>query len=149
MADVDYGRSSQKVRANSGAHSGRRYAGDVVTEKCGHFARFLVGNALELAALGEQFDTVMDCGLFHVFDDEDRVRFVESLKAVMPPGGRYYMLCASDRLPGDVGPRRVSQAEIRASFSEGWRVDSIEPAHIEVVMLPEALYAWRATITRV
>src|SRR5437588_7457777 len=79
-------------------------------------ARFLVGNALELAAHGEQFDTVLDCGLFHVFDDDDRVRFVESLRAVMPTGGRYYLLCVSDRQPGEMGPRRVSQDEVRASF---------------------------------
>src|SRR5271165_4144493 len=38
-------------------------------------ARFQVGDALELAALGEQFDTVLDCGLFHVFDDGDRRLF--------------------------------------------------------------------------
>src|SRR5438876_6700630 len=31
-------------------------------------ARFLVWDALELAALGELFDTVLDCGLFHILD---------------------------------------------------------------------------------
>src|SRR5437870_13811454 len=39
--------------------------------------RFLVGNALELASLGQQFDTVLDSGLFHIFDDDDRPRFVD------------------------------------------------------------------------
>ena len=28
-------------------------------------AHFIVGNALELKKLGRQFDTVIDCGLFH------------------------------------------------------------------------------------
>ena len=32
-------------------------------------ARFTVHDALDLAALGEQFDTVIDVGLFHVFSD--------------------------------------------------------------------------------
>jgi cyclopropane fatty-acyl-phospholipid synthase-like methyltransferase len=63
-------------------------------------ARFLLHNALELATLGEQFDTVLDCGLFHVFDDHDRARFVGSLRTAIPSGGRYYMLCFSDRQPG-------------------------------------------------
>src|ERR1700730_1318866 len=49
--------------------------------------RFLVWNALKLAALDEQFDTVLDCGLFHVFDDVDRVQFVDSVGAVVPTGG--------------------------------------------------------------
>ena len=31
-------------------------------------AHFLVGNALELNRLGRQFDTVIDCGLFHIWN---------------------------------------------------------------------------------
>ena len=39
------------------------------------------------------------------------------------------MLCFSELQPGDWGPRRVTEEEIRASFADrGWRVDSIEPA---------------------
>jgi cyclopropane fatty-acyl-phospholipid synthase-like methyltransferase len=111
-------------------------------------ARFLVWNALQLADLGDEFDTVIDSGLFHVFEDEDRYRFVDSLRAVIPTGGRYYMLCFSDRQPGDFGPRRVTQEEIRASFSEGWQVDSLDAAKMDVTFRPEGVFAWRATITR-
>jgi 2-polyprenyl-3-methyl-5-hydroxy-6-metoxy-1,4-benzoquinol methylase len=49
-------------------------------------ARFLVGNVLELAGLGERFDTVLDSGLFHVLEDGDRPAFVDGLRAVIPPG---------------------------------------------------------------
>lgn len=111
-------------------------------------ARFLVWNALQLASLNQQFDTVLDCGLFHVFHDEDRRRFVQSLRTVIPKGGRYHMLCFSDRQPGHLGPRRVTQDEIRASFSEGWRVDSIEAAKIDITVNPNGALAWRAMITR-
>ena len=79
-------------------------------------ARFLVWDALTLPDLGEQFDTVLDSGLFHVFDDDDRGRFVASLHAVMPASARYYLLCFSDLEPGTFGPRRVSQPEIREAF---------------------------------
>src|SRR2546423_7676146 len=37
---------------------------------------FLVRDALTLADWGERFDTVIDSGLFHVFGDEDRRRYV-------------------------------------------------------------------------
>jgi len=111
-------------------------------------ARFLVWDALRLAALGELFDTVLDSGLFHVFQDDDRPRFVDGLRAVVRPGGRYLMLCFSDRQPGAWGPRRVTQAEIRASFGDGWRVDSIEPARFDVTIDPDGALAWLATITR-
>ena len=112
-------------------------------------ARFKVWNALELAALGESFDTVLDCGLFHVFGDDDRVAFVASLAAAIPAGGRYFMLCFSDRQPGEFGPRRISQDEIRSSFSEGWRVDGIEPARLDTRMGFEGILGWLARITRV
>jgi cyclopropane fatty-acyl-phospholipid synthase-like methyltransferase len=111
-------------------------------------ARFLVHDALELASLDEQFDTVLDCGLFHVFNDLDRARFVDSLRAALPRGGGYYMLCFSDSQPGDWGPRRVSQDEIRWAFSDGWAVDSIEPVKMEVKIDPDGVLAWRASITR-
>jgi cyclopropane fatty-acyl-phospholipid synthase-like methyltransferase len=111
-------------------------------------AQFLVWDALRLAALGELFDTVLDSGLFHVFQDDDRPLFVDGLRAVVRPGGRYLMLCFSDRQPGARGPRRVTQAEIRASFRDGWRVDSIEPTRFDVTVDPDGALAWLATITR-
>jgi SAM-dependent methyltransferase len=86
-------------------------------------ARFLVWNAVDLESLGEQFDTVLDSGLFHVFDDDDRARYVDSLRAATAPGGRYHMLCFSDRQPGDWGPRRVAREEIEQSFTDGWRIE--------------------------
>lgn len=111
-------------------------------------ARFMTWNALELGDLGESFDTVVDCGLFHVFEDGDRARFVDALRASMPVGARYYMLCFSDLEPGDWGPRRIQQDEIRTSFSDGWLVEEIEPAEIETTIEPGSVHAWLATIVR-
>src|SRR5947208_10109492 len=107
-------------------------------------ARFLVWDALELGSLGEPFDTVLDCGLFHVFDDEDRRRYVDSLRSAIPSGGRYFMLCFSDRQPGDWGPRRVREGEILESFADGWRIDAIEPATMDITIDPNGVRAWRA-----
>jgi hypothetical protein len=101
-----------------------------------------------LASLGEQFDTVLDCGLFHVFEDEDRPRLVDGLRASLPIGGRYYLLCFSQREPGDWGPRRIREEEIRAAFADGWTVEAIEPARIEITIDPGAAHAWQASILR-
>ena len=111
-------------------------------------ARFVVWDALHLAELGEEFHTVLDCGLFHVFDDDERHRFVSSLAAVVPTGGRYHMLCFSDRQPGDWGPRRVTQEEVRASFARGWTIDSIEPTLIDITIDPAGALAWQVAATR-
>lgn len=111
-------------------------------------ARFLEWNALELAGLCESFDTVIDSAVFHVFDDTDRQRFVDSLAGAISPGGHYFMLCFSEHQPGDWGPRRVTQDEIRASFAQGWHVDSIEAVTMDVMIDPDGVRAWFATITR-
>ncbi len=111
-------------------------------------ARFKVWDALDLPRLGERFNTVLDCGLFHVFDDEQRHRYVSSLRTAIPAGGRHFMLCFSDRQPGDWGPRRVTEDEIRTSFGEGWRVDTIEPAVLDITIDPSGAQAWLSVITR-
>jgi SAM-dependent methyltransferase len=98
----------------------------------GQDAEFLVMDALTLADLDRRFDGVIDSGLFHVFSDEDRARYVAGLAHVTRPGGRLFLLCFSDEEPGAQGPRRVSQREIREAFAEGWEVEEIHPARFEV-----------------
>ncbi len=112
-------------------------------------ARFEVADVLELGQLGQTFDTVVDSGVFHVFDDGDRVRYVASLASVMRPGATCYLMCFSDRQPGDAGPRRVSQDELTAAFRDGWAIDSIsaETFAINFQGRSEA-QAWLAIIQR-
>jgi cyclopropane fatty-acyl-phospholipid synthase-like methyltransferase len=112
-------------------------------------ARFLVWNAVELERLGEQFDTVLDSGLFHVFDDDDRAGYVDSLRAATAPGGGFHMLCFSDRQPGDWGPRRITRDEIEQSFTDGWRIETIEPVVFETNMDPGQVLAWQSEISRI
>jgi cyclopropane fatty-acyl-phospholipid synthase-like methyltransferase len=94
---------------------------------------FLVMDALVLLELPEMFDTVIDSGLFHVFSNEDRRRYIEGLASVLKPGGRLYLLCFSDKEPGTHGPRRISKKELRRAFADGWEIESIEAASFEVV----------------
>ena len=53
-------------------------------------ATFLTKDALRLHEWNEQFDNVIDSGLFHVFTDEDRVKYIRGLKAILKPGGRLF-----------------------------------------------------------
>jgi cyclopropane fatty-acyl-phospholipid synthase-like methyltransferase len=113
--------------------------------------RFEVADALSLGELGLTFDTVIDSGLFHVFDDADRARYVTSLASVLPPGGTCYLMCFSDRQPGTFGPRRVRQEELRTAFSDGWAVTAIVAEAFEVNpgFGAPAAQAWLATIRRI
>ncbi len=101
-------------------------------EQRGLTATFLVMDALALKELPEVFDSAIDSGLFHVFSDDDRRRYVEGLASVLKPGGRLFLLCFSDAEPGDQGPRRVSRQEIEDAFAEGWMIESVEPSRYEV-----------------
>jgi cyclopropane fatty-acyl-phospholipid synthase-like methyltransferase len=115
-------------------------------------ARFEVADVLSLGQLGLTFDTVIDSGVFHVFDDTDRARYVTSLASVLEPGGTCYLMCFSDRQPGDVGPRRVRQDELRSAFRDGWNVSEIVPEEFHVNPGPwfgtTTTQAWLATIRR-
>lgn len=98
----------------------------------GLVATFRVMDALTLKELPEVFDNAIDSGLFHVFSDEDRRRYVAGLASVLRSGGRLFLLCFSDAEPGNQGPRRVSRKEIEDAFANGWVIESIEPSRYEV-----------------
>ena len=96
-------------------------------EERGLTATFLVMDALALKELPEVFDSVIDSGLFHVFSDDERRRYVEGLASVLKPGGRLFLLCFSDAEPGDQGPRRVSRKEIENALAQGSSSPSSHP----------------------
>jgi SAM-dependent methyltransferase len=112
--------------------------------------RFEVADALDLGQLGLAVDTVIDSGVFHVFDDEDRARYVESLAVALRSGGRCYLMCFSDQQPGDWGPRRVRADELRGAFRDGWAVESIlaDAFEINPINGTTRAQAWLAVIRR-
>ncbi len=114
----------------------------------GRTARFLQWDARKLADLGELFDTVLDCGLFHIFDDDDRAAYVAGVHSVLPPGGRFFLLCFSDRQPGDQGPRRITENDIDSTFAQGWRIDSTEPTTLASPTDPDGIHGWLVALTR-
>jgi SAM-dependent methyltransferase len=95
-------------------------------------AGFQVFDALRVDTLGEVFDTVVDSGLFHVFDDAARARYVAAIHTVLRPGGHLHLMCFSDRQPGDWGPRRVTEGELRAALGDGWRIASLAPDRFDI-----------------
>lgn len=110
---------------------------------------FQVWDALHLEGLRRRFDTLLDVGLFHIFSDAERLRYVSSLSAGLRPRGVYHMLCFSDAEPLDWGgPRRITQEEIREAFQEGWRVEAIRPARFESHFHADGGKAWLASVVR-
>ncbi|MCA9095252.1 MAG: class I SAM-dependent methyltransferase [Planctomycetaceae bacterium] len=121
---------------------------------------FLCTNALSLTEYSMVFDVVIDSGLFHVFEDDDRRRYVQVLASVLKPGGELFLLCFSDEEPGTHGPRRVSRSELETAFGSDWKIESILPARFEVrpedqqtpperTLSPGGPKAWFAKISKI
>jgi ubiquinone/menaquinone biosynthesis C-methylase UbiE len=123
----------------------RRKAGDREIE-----AEFAAADALALERLGRRFRTVLDCGLFHTFDGDERPRYVASLASVTEHGGTLYVLCFRDDGSPETGPHPVSQDELRAAFSPsaGWTVAAIEPDRAQTRHHAAGAPAWLTTIRR-
>ncbi|HEU4897999.1 MAG TPA: class I SAM-dependent methyltransferase [Actinomycetota bacterium] len=111
---------------------------------------FVLADAFQLERLGRRFATVLDCGLFHTFDGDERPAYVASLASVTERDGTLYVLCFSDDGP-DPGPHPVSREELRAAFnpSTGWEVTAIEPDRIQTRYHDHGAAAWLATIRRI
>jgi SAM-dependent methyltransferase len=94
-------------------------------------AEFLLKDATTLGTWDQKFACAIDCGLYHCLSDDDQRRYVRGLAHVVEPGGRLYLMCFSDAEPGTEGPRRVTRQELYDAFSDGWKVESVQPIRIE------------------
>jgi 2-polyprenyl-3-methyl-5-hydroxy-6-metoxy-1,4-benzoquinol methylase len=113
-------------------------------------AEFELADALHLERLDRTFDTVLDCGLLHTFDGEERRAYVASLAAVTEPGATLFVLCFRPGTPETEGPHPVTEPEIRAALAPeaGWRLIELEESIIEVTFAPGQFPAWLLTATR-
>jgi SAM-dependent methyltransferase len=98
----------------------------------------------------EKFDTVTDVGFFHSLSDEHRAVWVPRLAALLAPGGSHVMLCFSDKVPGTFGPRRISEGELRATFTPeaGFSELVVEPAKLDANAGPGEVDAWLVRAVR-
>jgi SAM-dependent methyltransferase len=117
---------------------------------CGIKVEFALADAFQLERLGRRFDTVLDCGLFHTFDGDERPRYAASLASVTEHDGTLYVLCFSNDGP-DIGPHPISQEELRAAFrpGNGWNVAAVELDRIQTRFHDNSAPAWLATIKRI
>ena len=90
---------------------------------------------------------MLDCGLFHTFDVDERPAYVTSLAAVTERDATLYVLCFSDEGP-DPGPHPVSRDQLSSAFRDGWIVAAIEPDRIQTRYHDDGAPAWLATIKR-
>jgi SAM-dependent methyltransferase len=90
---------------------------------------FAAADATELTGYDGDFDTIVDCGMFHCLADWARAAYVNAAHRAARPGARLLMSCFSDADPDrEIG---VSESALRATLEDGgWRATSIEPVTV-------------------
>lgn len=86
---------------------------------------FHVRNALDLTDDVGPFDTVLDSGLFHAFETEQRDAYAAELTGVVSSGGRVFIVGFADGAPEDWGPNPLTPADVRSAFGADWDVGEI------------------------
>ena len=122
-------------------------------------ARFEVADAMNLGAEA-RYDTIVDSALFHIFDDTDRAKYVNSLHTAGRPGALVHVLALSDAGRG-FGPE-VSETVVREAFGDGWQLEALDTtvyrgvvgeAHADALGLPVGTRvdepAWLARARRI
>jgi hypothetical protein len=81
--------------------------------------------------------------------DEERPVFALQVHRVLKAGGKYFMLCFSDKEPGEYElPRRVSRAEIESTFSALFNIIYIKDAAFDSLLNPSSRKAYLLSATR-
>jgi SAM-dependent methyltransferase len=110
-------------------------------------ATFVHGDAFDLSALHRSFDTVLDCGLYHVLEDEERRSYRRSVDLVLRPGGRFLMLGLATNTSGR-GPRGYSVDELRAGLGDGYEEVFVRAASFWATPDRGNLPAWLSLFIR-
>lgn len=109
---------------------------------------FFLGDALKLEESGVEAETVLDCALFHIFEDEERPAYVRGLEAVLAPGGRLHILSFSELEMREPGPRRLTRESIVGAFGRGWTLEEAVRCRYQDRVRPDGAHAWRVSFRK-
>lgn len=104
-------------------------------------ATFVHGDALDLKPLGQRYDLICDCGLFHVIDDAEREAYVAQVRATLKPGG-FHLMMGFQPHELEFGPRGYSPEALRGFFAEGFTERGLWPGVFATTGEPERPPAW-------
>jgi SAM-dependent methyltransferase len=89
--------------------------------RAGVDADLAVADAVELDGYADEFDTVLDVGLFHSLPPEQRPRYASSLYRACRVDAVVHVLCFS---------RHVSVEALREAFGTGWDLPDPPPSRL-------------------
>jgi 2-polyprenyl-3-methyl-5-hydroxy-6-metoxy-1,4-benzoquinol methylase len=87
---------------------------------------FIADDFMKMEFEGACFDFINDRGYFHHIEPPERENFAEKINQILKDVGYYYLRCWSDKEEESKrGPYRISQDEIRATFSQYFKIGEI------------------------
>ncbi|KTG29580.1 class I SAM-dependent methyltransferase [Haloferax profundi] len=98
---------------------------------------FRVSDALNLPDDVGPFETVVDSGLFHAFETDQRETYARQLAAVVSPGGLLFLVGFAEGATEDAGPNPLAPDDIHAAFGNEWTVHEIQETVFETRVRPE------------
>ncbi|PSP56771.1 class I SAM-dependent methyltransferase [Halobacteriales archaeon QS_1_67_19] len=92
---------------------------------------FRLADALDLPADLGPFNTVLDSGLFHAFETDQRATYADTLAGVVSSRGTVFVLGFGDGAPEDWGPNPFGPEDVREAFADGWTVREVRETEFE------------------
>jgi SAM-dependent methyltransferase len=101
---------------------------DTLASETSRLLNFEVADAFQLSQLQQTFATVVDSGFYHLFNLDESERLIDEVRAILFPGGRYYLHEFAIEFPAPNLPRQILAEEIEARFTpeKGWRILEIQ-----------------------
>ncbi len=87
--------------------------------------KFLVDDILETKLKSNQFDFILDRGVFHTLEADERAKYVRNVRRILKRDGIYFMKCFSTKTPGHWGPYRFTKKQINEYFGGKFDIVSI------------------------
>ena len=89
-------------------------------------AQFMIYDLFKLPNMNQTFNTIIDCGVFHMFDKERRKLYEKSISHIVEPNGKIFILSFSYKEPLGIGPpQRLREEDFMEAFNSGsWTIES-------------------------
>jgi ubiquinone/menaquinone biosynthesis C-methylase UbiE len=106
---------------------------------------YIVDDILYSKFPDNEFDFILDRGVFHVFDPEQQPVYLSNIKRILKENGILFLKCMSieeKNLPGDKTPFKYSKDQIKEFFENDFEIESIKDTvyYGTINPLPKSLF---------
>lgn len=109
--------------------------------------KFYIDDALN-PTTDHKFSTIIDCGLFHTFNNTNLKIYIDNVFNLLEKDGYYHFLAFSDKEPGNWGPRRINKNIITKVFDNHWKIIEIKDIDFETNFEKSNVKGLRVTIMK-